>query len=219
MKHRIIWCALAASLGSSIVQAGPISYLDNEQRVAAFGQNVYRYVVAPLPWTDALTAATSYSWNGQAGHLATVTSLAENEFLYEAFIGPRHATPGVNLEQSQAWIALSDGSFEGVWQWMAGPEQGTTASFTNWNLGEPNNLGDEDYAVIHWQDRGLGTGRWYDYGNSNDFGNIGMPGQPFLVEFENAVNPSPVPVPATLPLLASALAGFGVWRRRVAEKT
>jgi len=29
----------------------------------------------------------------------------------------------------------------------------------------------------------------------------------------------PVPVTAALPLLVSALAGFAVWRRRVAEKT
>ena len=195
-----------------------ITYLDSEQRVAAFGQHVYRYVVAPLTWTSALEAAGTYSWNGKIGHLATVTSLAENDFLYAAFIGPRHNTPGVNREQSQAWIALSDAQSEGTWRWMAGPELGTQASFTNWNSGEPNNVNDEDYAVIHWQDRGLGTGRWYDYGNSNDFGNIGIPGQPFLVEFEDAVNPTPIPVPASLPLLASALAGFAVWRRFVTRR-
>jgi len=213
MKKMILACALAASLGASLAQASPISYLDGEQRVAAFGDNVYRYVVNPLDWNAALAAATTYSWNGQTGHLVTVTSLAENNFIYSAFVGPRFATPGANVEQATPWLALSDRETEGLWKWMAGPEAGTVASFTNWNNGEPNNLGNEDYTVLHWQNRGLGTGRWYDYGA------LGYGGQTFVVEFENAVNPAPVPVPATLPFLASALAGFGAWRRRAAEKT
>jgi len=212
MKHIIISCALAASLASSIVEAGPITYLDNEQRVAAFGDNVYRYVINPLDWNAALAAASTYSWNGQMGHLVTVTSQAENDFLYSAFVGPRFATPGANVEQATPWLALSDRETEGTWKWMAGPEAGSVTSFENWNFGEPNNLGDEDYAVLHWQDRGLGAGRWYDYGA------LGYGGQTFVVEFENALTPAPVPVPATLPLLASALAGFGVWRRRTSAR-
>jgi hypothetical protein len=32
-------------------------------------------------------------------------------------------------------------------------------------------------------------------------------------EIENALNPTPIPLPVSLPLLASALAGFGAWRR------
>jgi hypothetical protein len=170
-------------------------------------------VFGATPCNAALAAATTYSWNGQTGHLVTVTSLAENNFIYSAFVGPRFATPGANVEQATPWLALSDRETEGLWKWMAGPEAGTVASFTNWNNGEPNNLGNEDYTVLHWQNRGLGTGRWYDYGA------LGYGGQTFVVEFENAVNPAPVPVPATLPLLASALAGFGVWRRRAVGRT
>ena len=212
MKHIIISCALAASLTSSIVAAGPITYLDNEQRVAAFGDNVYRYVINPLDWNAALAAASTYGWNGQMGHLVTGTSQAENDFLYSAFVGPRFATPGADVEQATPWLALSARETEGTWKWMAGPEAGSVTSFENWNFGEPNNFGDEDYAVLHWQDRGLGAGRWYDYGA------LGYGGQTFVVEFENALTPAPVPVPATLPLLASALAGFGVWRRRASAR-
>jgi hypothetical protein len=130
MKKMILACALAASLGASLAQASPITYLDGEQRVAAFGDNVYRYVVSPLDWNAALAAATTYSWNGQTGHLVTVTSLAENNFIYSAFVGPRFAAPGANVEQATPWIALSDRETEGLWKWMAGPETGTVATFT-----------------------------------------------------------------------------------------
>ena len=143
MKKMILACALAASLGASLAQASPISYLDGEQRVAAFGDNVYRYVVSPLDWNAALAAATTYSWNGQTGHLVTVTSLAENNFIYSAFVGPRFAAAVAGgahygdpaLEQATSWIALSDRSTEGTWRWMTGPEAGTVTSFSNWGGG------------------------------------------------------------------------------------
>jgi len=123
--------------------ASAITYLDSAQHVAAYGNNVYQYVTTPLNWQAALDAAPSYSWNGVTGHLVTVTSLAENNYLYDAFVGPQYAAATTSLVQEQAtpWIALSDSAVEGVWRWMAGPEIGQITTFTNWNGGEPNNVG------------------------------------------------------------------------------
>ena len=133
-------------------------------------------------WDEALSLSPSYSWNGISGHLATVTSETENDFIYEAFVGPRYeTTSGSERENANAWIAISDQGTEGTWRWMAGPEEGSIASFLHWNTGEPNDSNNEDYAVIHWQDRGLGRGRWYDYVNDGYFG-----GHHFVVEFEEA---------------------------------
>ncbi len=196
---------LALALGAS-ARASVITYLDSAQHVAAYGDNVYEYVTTPLTWQAALDAAPNNSWNGVPGHLVTVTSLAENNYLYEAFVGPQYAAAATPLVQEQAtpWIALSDSAVEGVWRWMAGPEIGQITSFNNWNTGELNGGTVENYAVMHWQDRGLGTGKWYDYpGTFQEF---------FIVEFENAVNA--VPLPATFSLFAAGLGALGLlnWR-------
>ncbi len=197
--------AVVLSLVSFSTEAA--NYLDGSQLVAAHGSNVYQYVTTPVDWDSALVSAASYSWNGVSGHLVTISSLEENNFLFDAFIGPRFAasTDSLAREQAVAWIALSDRNTEGVWRWMAGPEVGEVAAFVNWNGGEPNDCcGGEDYAVLHWQDRGLGTGKWYDYSP------LVYGGQTYIVEFENAL----VPIPAAAWLFGGALGLLGVVRRR-----
>jgi gliding motility-associated-like protein len=73
---------------------------------------------------------------------------------------------------------------------MTGPETGTNMTFTFWNNGEPNNLGDEDYAHVTAPGVGI-TGSWNDLSNtgatSGDYqpkGYIveygGMPGDPII---------------------------------------
>lgn len=52
-----------------------------------------------------------------------------------------------------SWIGLTDEVVEGTWVWV----DGTVASYFNWNAGEPNNLGNEDY-VHFWP----GVGFWND---------------------------------------------------------
>lgn len=196
------------------VMAVPFSYLDSNNLVASYdgSENVYQYVLSPLNFFDALAASETYSWNGVSGHLVTITSLVENDFLYDAFVGPRYLSSSTTLDREQAtpWIALSDSAVDGEWRWVAGPENGEIATFQHWNYGEPNNYGGaEDYAVLHWQDRGKGTGWWYDYGP------YGYYGQTFIVEFENALTPPPaVPEPTTLALMALGVAGLRYSRRK-----
>jgi hypothetical protein len=76
------------------------------------------------------------------GHLVTVTTSAENNFIY-------------NLWPS-GWIGLTDEVNEGVWRWVTGE----TYSYTSWNPGEPNNAGNEDYVQF------VGAGRWNDLPNN-----------------------------------------------------
>ena len=84
-----------------------------------------------------------------------------------------------------AWIGASDAAQEGTWQWVTGPEAGTifqtgnaptgsTQGYTNWQNGEPNDSGGEDYGHI------LGTG-WNDYANNGPVSN-------YVVEFTGTAN-------------------------------
>jgi hypothetical protein len=80
------------------------------------------------------------------GYLVTVTSAAENNFIFGLW--------------PSGWIGLTDEVNEGVWRWVTGE----TYSYTSWNPGEPNNAGNEDYVQF------VGGGKWNDLPN-----NISLP--------------------------------------------
>jgi len=75
------------------------------------------------------------------GHLVTVTTAAENNFIFNIW--------------PSGWIGLTDEVNEGVWRWVTGE----TYSYTSWNPGEPNNAGNEDYVQF------VGSGKWNDLPN------------------------------------------------------
>ena len=66
------------------------------------------------------------------GHLATISDYAENVFVS-------------NMIASQIWIGLTDRDQEGTFKWISNEP----VSYTNWAPGEPNNAGNEDWAVIN----------------------------------------------------------------------
>jgi VCBS repeat-containing protein len=111
--------------------------------------HLYKYVSAPLiSWQSAAAAAVA-----AGGYLATVTAEEENNTVFSLV--------GNNV----AWLGGSDEGREGQWQWMTGPESGTTfwlngspvnGAYVSWDSGEPNNLLNEDYLVT-W-----GNGTWND---------------------------------------------------------
>lgn len=87
-------------------------------------------------WPECQQAAQNAGAN-----LVTINDQAEQEWLYGNF-----------PSTTKYWIGLTDKDQEGNWQWISGEN----SSYTNWNWGEPNNVGDEDYAEI------VENGRWND---------------------------------------------------------
>ncbi len=110
------------------------------------GGNGHWYeVVAPqggINWTDAKAAAQSRTVLGTPGHLATITSQAEWDFL-------RTIYPG-----GYGWIGLTDEVQEGRFVWVTGEPY----EFSVWRRNEPNNAGNEDH--IHYD-----SGGWNDFHN------------------------------------------------------
>jgi hypothetical protein len=111
------------------------------------GGNGHRYVRTPEPCTWAEAAAQA---EAVGGHLVTISSQAENDWVWRTFGGPDHSL----------WIGLSDLAEEGTWVWT----NGEPVTYTNWDVGEPNNLGGEDYGQLFM------AGTWNDT-NQHDWRN------------------------------------------------
>ncbi len=130
-----------------------------------FESNGHYYEVVltgDIDWSTALAAAEARTFRGSAGRLASVTSLAENQFLTTAF---GNGLDGLFLGGYQA-----EGSFEpdGGWAWHSLEE----FSFNNWAAGEPNDFGNEQFLVfahgidaegMQWNDANLAAGYVVEY--------------------------------------------------------
>ncbi len=152
-------------------------------------------------FSDALATAAGQSHLGLQGYLATITSAAEQAFV-----------DTLNPGGASAWLGGSDAATEGTWQWVTGPEAGTTfwtsqngtLTYSNWNGGEPNNYTGNSPAgeqgLLGW----WSGDRWNDI--SDNYSRYAV-----LVEYSPV---AAVPVPASLPLLGAGIAGFAALRRR-----
>ncbi|MTE26694.1 T9SS type B sorting domain-containing protein [Winogradskyella sp. ZXX205] len=155
--------------------------LGNANFLPATG-HYYLYVAEEgITWTEAKTAASELTFFGLQGYLATITTEEEVQLTGEQAEGT-------------GWIGGSDQATEGVWRWETGPEAGQIfwngavngsapdGMFAFWNNGEPNNIGDEDYA--HVTDPSVGIlGSWNDLQVQGDA--VGSPYHPqgYIVEF------------------------------------
>ena len=105
--------------------------------------NGHRYIAYQgTTWTSSEALAVT-----AGGHLVTIDDQAENDWIQANF----GSLLGV---VRRIWIGFNDMAVEGTFAWA----DGTPASFTNWNAGEPNNAGaGEDFAEF------LGSiGKWND---------------------------------------------------------
>ncbi len=149
----------------------------------------YEFVAGTNPnWNDAKSTADNKSLFGLQGYLATITSAAENAFVF-------------NKLQGNGWLGATDTADEGTWEWVTGPEAGTVfcigtgtcvssgGAYTNWDGGEPNQSGNEDYAHMigntalnesFWNDLPVngGTGNYVVQGYVVEYG--GSAGDPSL---------------------------------------
>jgi hypothetical protein len=197
------------------------------------GADGERFSRPAMPFADALTRAASMSHLGVPGHLATITSQAEQDFVYEYFLefvgAPRSdRTPFGQWER--VWIAASDAAVEGEWRWVAGPEAGQqfwqgdyagqALEYENWthysgNRTEPNNYSEgsiynpagEDAVALNLRTNPVTQNTFW-----NDVSTIGydLEWHPRLgvVEF------SPIPEPSSVVLIGSAFVALFAARRR-----
>ena len=100
--------------------------------IAFYGDHGYEIVSVPagITWLEAQSAAEQHLYWGKQGHLATITSLAESEFVRASCFSGISGNVHIGGYQPP-----SSPEPDGNWQWITGE----TWTFTNWNSGEPNN--------------------------------------------------------------------------------
>jgi hypothetical protein len=151
----------------------PVGYFYN-----GVNGHFYRPISTGATYTNARTLSSQQTFKGQQGYLVTITSASEDAFIF------------ANVPQASIWFALTDELTEGQWRIDAGPEAGTliktsngqlagniSGQYNNWAGGEPNNSGNEDYAVTKWG----GGSQWNDLPNHFSCA--------YVVEFGTWTNP------------------------------
>lgn len=159
--------------------------------------NIYKYFSQwGVSYSAAKSAAAASTLDGMQGHLVTITSQGEQDFVNSKIQGA-----------TNIWIAVSDSVNEGIWRVDAGPEAGATiwtsaervggwvndsttwsysdsgttesGQYANWCPWEPNNSdwgnNGEDHAVTNWN----GDTCWNDLSGNNAW-SIGG----YVVEYE-----------------------------------
>jgi hypothetical protein len=176
--------ALATLKVNTTATAGPIQVsVSATVNPAGFFYNpsnghFYRPISAGNTYINARAAALNTTFKGQPGYLVTITSSDEDAFVFS------------NVPQASIWFALTDEVVEGQWRIDAGPEKGTLiktsngqttgniqGQYNNWAGGEPNNSGNEDYAVTKWG----GGSQWNDLPNNFSC--------PYVIEYGTWANP------------------------------
>lgn len=151
--------------------------------------NFYKWSAAAADYTTATADAQASALMGVAGHLATITSSAENNFL-------------LSLIASNSWIGGTDSVVEGEWRWVGGPEDGDlfwlgggggsaqNGYYTSWLAGEPNSSGNEDAVELRT------NGFWNDISVANSLRYIiewegsSILNQPFSIAENSPLNTS-----------------------------
>lgn len=176
----------------------------------------YDYVQATgLTWHQARNAAAATSFFGAQGHLVTVTSAAEDNFLRQTFtaqVGDPNPPPDrpIIVPGTYAWIGLSDETVEGRYDWVTGE----LFTYSIWGQGEPSGAPypDQDYMIVWRRDYGAGpTWSWND--DFEDPTGRGLAGYgSYLIEFDGPFTQA-VPEPGTLTLWmfgGAALCIYGI---------
>lgn len=150
---------IALLINSSLSMAQPVQW-----SVEQGGNGHWYQAVGTCPEKGGIqwSEAEAYA-EGVGGHLATIASEGENQFVFNLVNEIKYWFPEPGYNQYVGpWLGgrQDDGAFEpgGNWQWIKEgyfmDSTGQASGYTNWNPGEPNNAldgvhGQENAIIFH----------------------------------------------------------------------
>ncbi|MBF0337715.1 MAG: C-type lectin domain-containing protein [Nitrospirae bacterium] len=117
-----------------------VAMADSDKLTNPDNNHSYQRFDASRTWSDAKVYCESIG-----GHLATVTSASENQYLLDNFC----SSDSSNIGKDRCWLGATDTGSEGSWKWITGE----TWSFTDWDSGEPNNQGGIENCLVYKQNK------------------------------------------------------------------
>ncbi|MCX6834361.1 MAG: lectin-like protein, partial [candidate division Zixibacteria bacterium] len=125
---------------------------DFHQWKVSDGGNGHWYALLPdgMPWVQARDLAGQFNQNGTFGHLATITSEAENLFIADNIVS---RIPAPDDRVDPVWLGGYDDS---AWVWITGEP----FSYTNWGLYEPDSAANAALAMIASSQWGSDYNAW-----------------------------------------------------------
>jgi len=155
--------------------------LGDPVKVLDFEGHTYELYKTSLSYEEAYNLAALKKIGSTPGHLLTITSAAQNDFVASFMDGT-----GIDT----VWLGANDQGKEGTWVWVTGPENGIvfwqdgqTQTFAKWREQEPNNVNMENCATFS---RNTITNEY----NWNDV-NCANPQYSVLVEYSPSSSPAP----------------------------
>jgi uncharacterized repeat protein (TIGR02059 family) len=164
----------SAEVGKQV--RGVVSYLDGygTQESVASGGSPVAAVASQLPTVpNSIHGNSLYTLLAPVGDFDAREQKASSLGGYQLSLNSQHEQDFIFSTYGELtheiWLGTTDRVVEGVWR----NSDGTTATYSNWQPGEPNNWQNEDYAVMitrsqfnSWE-RGWSRGKWLDAGNGS----------------------------------------------------
>ncbi len=158
---------------------------DAIQWITSLGGNGHWYKAVQVPggisWNGAKTLA-----NAAGGYLATVTSDAENDFVFDLVNDPRYWNKGASSSNLGPWLGGSqnptNAGTASNWHWVnnEGP-----FVFNNWASDEPNDYQGLDEDFLHYKCLGFCRDKvWNDFPNTSAESADKEPVIAYVAEFE-----------------------------------
>ncbi|MGA1840775.1 MAG: C-type lectin domain-containing protein, partial [bacterium] len=145
-------------------------YVDSSKIQNPNNRHQYQLFDTEMTWIDAYAYCEILG-----GHLATITSQDEDDFVYSNL-----GIDGINI-----WLGGTDEETEGAWKWITGESW----SYTNWGSTQPDNLQNGQNYLSYFDSE---PGKWDD---------DGLPGynntHPFICEWSNYLITLTIPKIAT----------------------
>ena len=107
------------SAGATVLTAGDITN-PLTQYFNPGNSHIYEVVNHLATWTEGYGDAQTRSINGVQGHLVTISSAGENQYVFD--LTAAHVTTGWDF--GSVWIGVNDLAVTGEWRTVAGPDAG-----------------------------------------------------------------------------------------------